>query len=93
MSALEAMIPSVTTFTAHDLLYIDEIGQMELFSDAFKQLVTTYLDVPNFCLATMSAVYSDNFIEQVRRRDDIEIIELEEGDWEKVEEKIKTRLF
>ena len=36
---LDAIIPRVAKFDYEDLLYLDEIGQMELFSENFKKLV------------------------------------------------------
>ena len=44
---LDEIIPKVSEFNGDDLLFIDEIGQMELFSKKFKQLVLRYFDSPN----------------------------------------------
>lgn len=49
---------------------------MELFSNKFRELARMYLDSENICLATMTSVYSDSFIEEIRCRDDVEIIEI-----------------
>ncbi len=73
---LDQIIPRVTTFKSEDLLFLDEIGQMQLFSDKFKQLVSRYLDSPNICLATLSKVYDDPFIETVKNRDDVILVEI-----------------
>jgi len=75
---LDKIIPEVSKFGNGDLLFIDEIGQMELFSKNFKQLVFKYLDSSNICIATLSKVYSDNFTEQVKNRNDIIFIEITE---------------
>lgn len=58
----ERILPDLLTFRNNDLLYIDEIGQMELYSERFKQLVEYYLKVPNSFIATISKVYHDNFM-------------------------------
>lgn len=58
------------------LLYIDEIGQMELFSEPFKALVDGYLSQPNFFVGTLSSVYNDEFTDSLKPRDDIEIVTL-----------------
>jgi len=55
----------------HQLLYLDEIGQMQLYSEKFKQLVLSYLDAPNFFIGTITNIYKDNFVEQINNRPDI----------------------
>ncbi len=78
ISNLDKIMPKVAEFNSDDFLYIDEIGQMELFSDSFKQLAIKYLDSQNTCIATLSKVYSDGFTEQVKNRDDVILIEISE---------------
>lgn len=73
---LNRMIEMVTDFYVADLLFLDEIGQMQLYSDNFKALVLKYLDADNICLATMSMVYDDEFISQIKRRDDVILVEI-----------------
>lgn len=75
---LSIIIPKVYNFENDDLLYIDEIGQMELFSENFKRLVQKYLDSPNICIATISKIYNDDFIEEIKKRGDIILIEITE---------------
>ena len=58
------------------LIYIDEVGQMELYSDSFKALVNDYLEKPNPLIGTLSSVYNDEFTEELRKRDDVEIIQV-----------------
>lgn len=73
---LEAALPEVEVFGRSDILYLDEIGQMQLFSDKFKELALKYLNSPNTCIATLSAVHADDFIESIRGREDVILIEL-----------------
>jgi nucleoside-triphosphatase THEP1 len=61
-----------------ELLYIDEIGQMQLNSDKFKTLVKEYLGAPNDFLATITNVYSDKLVEGILKRNDIILFELTE---------------
>ncbi len=75
---LDAIIPRVEQYNSSALLYLDEIGQMELFSARFKNLVEKYLDSPNICIATLSKVHSDTFTEWVRNRNDVIIVEINE---------------
>lgn len=75
---LDVIIPDVESFEDSDLLYIDEIGQMKLFSEKFKQLVLRYLDAKNTCVVTLSKVYTDAFTEQIKLRNDIIFVEINE---------------
>ena len=77
---LESIIPEVSTFGKGDILYLDEIGQMELFSEKFKDLVLSYFDSPNTCLAALSQVYRDEFTDNIRKRNDVFIVEISESD-------------
>lgn len=76
LTNLDNSIFKLSKFKDEDLLFIDEIGQMELFSENFKKLVHEYLDSSNISIMTLSKVFSDDFIEQIKKRDDIIIIEI-----------------
>lgn len=75
---LEALLPSVSHFEKNDFLYIDEIGQMQLLSEKFKELILRYLNVPNTCLATISYIFDDDFTKKIKERDDIILVSLSE---------------
>ncbi len=75
---LDQVIPKVSVFNNDDLLFLDEIGQMELFSEKFKNLVYEYLDSSNVCIATLSKIFSDAFTEKIKNRDDVIIVEINE---------------
>ncbi len=60
----------------NELLYIDEIGQMQLNSDKFKTLVKEYMGTPNDFLATITSIYTDEFTEGILKRNDIIFFEL-----------------
>lgn len=60
------------------LIVIDEIGKMECFSDKFQALVRSLLDSHKPVLATIARKGS-GLIAEVKRRPDIEIIELTPG--------------
>lgn len=77
---LDGIIPEVEKFSGGDLLYIDEIGQMELYSEKFRDLALKYLNSDNTCLATLKQVYQDKLIDGIYKRDDIYLIELAEGE-------------
>lgn len=75
---LDSILPEIADFKDDNILYIDEIGQMELFSDLFKQTVLNYLDSNNICLATISKVYDNAFTESIKARKDVILIEITE---------------
>ena len=74
--ALDNFVEPLFTFGTNELLYIDEIGQMQLYSSRFKDLVTRYLDADNDFLGTISSVYEDDFIDHTKSRQDILICEV-----------------
>src|SRR3990167_10025965 len=47
IESLNEVIPSITKFDSEDLLYLDEIGQMQLHSNKFRDLVVAYLNSEN----------------------------------------------
>ena len=75
---LEKIIPQVLEFSANDFLYLDEIGQMQLFSSDFEKLVKKYLDAENTLISTLSAVYQNDFTDSIRKRKDVYIVEISE---------------
>lgn len=77
---------------AGGLLYIDEIGQMQLNSDEFKSLVEEYLGAPNDFAATITSVYSDEFTDRILKRDDIVLFQLTEENRDEVKKSLVIAL-
>ncbi|MDO8886018.1 NTPase [Candidatus Oleimmundimicrobium sp.] len=71
----------------NSLIIIDEIGKMELHSDNFKRVVENILNSPNLVLATIGKIKNE-FIEQIKARKDVMILELSYENREKMPEKI-----
>lgn len=69
----ERVFPTLCTFE-NELLYLDEIGQMQLYSENFHNLVRTYLDSQNQFLGTISKVYDHPLISEIRSREDVCIL-------------------
>lgn len=69
--SLSAFIESLFEVVPSSLLYIDEIGHMQLYSGEFQKLVRTYLNAPNDYLGTVSSIYSHPFIDEIKSRSDI----------------------
>ena len=62
--------------TQADIIVIDEIGPMELFSKAFRDSVMKALQSGKAVLGTIHYRARGSFIEDIRRRGDVEIIEV-----------------
>jgi nucleoside-triphosphatase THEP1 len=73
---LENLIPEVLGFKKNDILYLDEIGQMQLFSEKFKELVLRYLNSENTCTATLSYMFENDFTKDIKERDDVILVKL-----------------
>ena len=76
VNSLDRFIDELPQVDKKTLLYIDEIGQMQLFSDEFKKLAATYIESSNDLIGTISKVYDHEFINKLRSNSDIEIIEV-----------------
>lgn len=73
---LESFLNSLPQPDSNHLLYLDEIGQMELYSDKFKTLVAKYLNTEGSFIGTLTSVYIDDFVESIKKRPDIQILEV-----------------
>jgi len=87
----EKLLPEFFDFK-NELLYIDEIGQMQLYSSKFENLVRIYLDSQNLFLGTLSSVYSHPLIDEIKNRKDSIIFNLTPENREEVFEKIQKYL-
>jgi nucleoside-triphosphatase THEP1 len=67
-------VPSITP-VKNNIIILDEIGKMECFSRAFKQAAANALDSPNIAIGTIT-FGGDDFIREVKKREDIEINEV-----------------
>jgi nucleoside-triphosphatase len=67
-------VPSITPVN-RNIIILDEIGKMECFSEIFKEAAQKVLDSPNIVIGTIT-FGGDNFIQGVKRRDDIELTEV-----------------
>lgn len=76
INEIDRAVDECYKFTERDLLYLDEIGQMELYSKKFKELCSRYLDSQNTSISTISRFYVDDFIESIKKRKDIILVEI-----------------
>jgi len=77
VTGFETVLDRFFNFTEKDILYIDEIGKMELFSGKFKKLVQLYLEAGNLFIATIALKSTDNFIRDIKKRDDIDLFTID----------------
>ena len=71
IASFDAFIEPLFEYKTKQLLYIDEIGHMQLFSEKFQHLAKEYLESENDFIGTISYVYEHPFISDVRGREDI----------------------
>lgn len=69
--SLERFIDPLFKHAAEQLLFIDEIGQMQLYSERVKGLVKDYIEASNDFVGTISRVYGHPFIQRLREDSDI----------------------
>ena len=90
--ALERLMQPIADFPTDHLLYIDEIGAMQLSSDRFRELCQRYLESPNLFVGTLSAWYEDDFVKAIKAKDTIWIIEVTPENREEVKKKLEKYL-
>lgn len=71
-------VPSMIAKRADDIIIIDEIGKMECFSELFKKTLMEALDSENPVLGSI-ALRGVPFIEDVKGRKDVQLIEITES--------------
>ena len=74
-----------------DLYVIDEIGKMELLSHKFRIRIIELLAQPTNLLGTISKK-GNGFIEQIKRRSDLEIIEVTRNNREQLAEELARKI-
>jgi nucleoside-triphosphatase len=74
-----------------DLYVIDEIGKMELLSGQFRNRIIELLAQPTNLLATVSKK-GDGLLEQIKRRSDLEIIEVTRKNRDRLPEELARKI-
>lgn len=73
---LEKFIEPLFEIKPNQLLYIDEVGAMELFSAKFRQLVDSYLHSPNPFIGTVSNTVSDPLVTSIIKNPNWELFDI-----------------
>lgn len=76
-----------------DVIVIDEIGKMELFSKKFQEAVKTALDSIKPVIGTIGLKLYHPFANEVKKRKDVTIIFLRREKWEEIYNQVKAMLF
>lgn len=84
-------LPSLTPDPTVGLIVIDEIGKMECFSRPFRQAVVRALDADTPLLATI-ARRGDRFIEGLKARPDVAVIEITSANRDRLVSELANRL-
>jgi nucleoside-triphosphatase len=80
-----------TATTAADLYVIDEVGKMELLSHHFRNRIIELLAQPTNLLATI-AKRGKGFIEQIKNRSDVELIEVTRNNRDELPEELARKI-
>jgi nucleoside-triphosphatase len=83
-------VPSITPVKL-DVIILDEIGKMECFSEVFKQAALKALDADNIVIGTITLGGGD-FIQGIKRREDIEIHEVNQENRDSLPDVILRKL-
>lgn len=73
---LRSVIQRMPIIQQDDVIYIDEIGEMQLLSTEFKELINSFFNYTNSFVTTISCIFQDDFIEDIKRRDDIFLLQV-----------------
>lgn len=70
LDSLEAFISNLRDPGANEIAYIDEVGEMELFSPAFEEMLERWLEKSGILICTASQVYQHPVIDSLLDRAD-----------------------
>ena len=76
VDVLDTLVDSLSNIETGALLYIDEIGQMQLHSEKFKELTKRFIAADNSFIGTISSVFHNDFTEGVLANPSVEVIEV-----------------
>lgn len=89
---LDQIVTSLLPLPESGILYIDEIGQMQLYSKDFIELAKQFLDSNLSLIGTVSSIYNHPFIDEIKKRSDVEIITVTPENRDQLVEELVTRL-
>lgn len=75
-----------------DLVIIDEIGKMEIFSEKFKEKVLACLNSEKFVLATIG-IGGDKYISRIKERDDVIVFKMNRENRDELMDKVLSLIL
>ncbi len=75
----------------NDVVVIDEIGKMELFSSRFREAVRVAIESEKILLATI-LLASHPYTDKIKRRNDVKIFYLARENRDRIKEEIKRKI-
>ena len=75
-----------------DLIIIDEIGKMEIFSDKFKEKVLDCLHSEKFVLATIG-IGGDKYISRIKERNDVTVFKMNRENGDELMDKVLSLIL
>jgi nucleoside-triphosphatase THEP1 len=85
-------VPSMTPSHPDEIVIIDEIGKMECLSTSFRETLVQNLNSPNRVIATI-ALKGTPFIEEVKLRPDVILLEISEANRNSLAESLQRFLL
>jgi nucleoside-triphosphatase len=85
-------LPALEVDDAKTIVVIDELGKMELLSDAFRRSVERLFAGANWLVATVH-VYRHRFTDGLKQRPDTEVVKITRANRDDLPQEITTRLF
>ncbi len=84
-------VPSMIPDSEEQIVVVDEIGKMECFSPLFRETLIRTLDSPNPLIGSI-ALRGGQFIQQIKKRPDVEVILLSENNRDLLVELLTEKL-
>ena len=85
-------VPAIMDGLKGDLVVIDEIGRMELYSEKFRDAVMEALKSPTPLLGTIMAK-PDQFVDRIKEEERVEVVEVTYSNRDKLAKRIADTLF
>jgi nucleoside-triphosphatase len=92
LEGFEALaLPALSNPDPRGVVVVDELGKMELASEAFRKAVTDLFEADVAVVATVH-LFRDPFTDRLKRRPDVEVIRLTRADREDLPGRLVHRL-
>jgi nucleoside-triphosphatase len=92
VAGLESFIAHLGSYEPRHLLYLDEIGPMQLLAKSFRLLVWELLEAENAFLGTVTAAREDPLIQTAVSRNDVTIYEVTAANRDSLTEELAGRV-